>query len=158
MGICGYNDKIGGGIQLLVEGMIDALEKKAAASTTDEVLALELVELEAMISVLGATEGETLPTMFAGLDILAKALFSAVRAELLSSRNRSLAVACRRIGGEFVDLLAETEAKSQQMKKSQEAQASPADLAEALAEWALSRSRGALRETAEVAADRSVAR
>jgi hypothetical protein len=158
MGICGYNDKIGGGIQLLVEGMIDALEKKAATSTTDEVLALELVELEAMISVLGATEGETLPTMFAGLDILAKALFSAVRAELLSSRDPNLAVACRRIGGEFVNLLAETEAKSQHLKSSPEAQDSPAGLAETLAEWALSRSRGALPEIAEVVADRGVGR
>jgi len=141
MAICGYNDKIGEGLRLLVEGMVDALERKAATASADEVLATELRELDAMISTLGTAEGETLPQMFVGLNVFASALFSDVQRQLLSSGSGDLSAPCRRVGEDFVDLLIETEGKSQELRSSDYEKRSASVFAKTLAEWSLRKSR-----------------
>ncbi len=50
MAICGYNEKIDNGLKLLVEGMIDALEKKMEGGSVTVVLQRELVELDNIIA------------------------------------------------------------------------------------------------------------
>jgi hypothetical protein len=140
MAICGFNDKIGQGIRLLFEGMIDALEKKAAATSTDEVLQRELVELDNIISVLRTAPGEVLPEMFIALNLLARSLFTNVQNELRSSKSNNLARACREVGDNFIDLLAHTELKSEELRSNQNGNESIAADARKLAQWALERS------------------
>lgn len=140
MAICGFNEKIGQGLQLLVEGMIDALEKKAQTSSSKEVLARELVELDNIISVLSTAPGEVLPEMFIGLNLFAKSLFAEVQNELRSSGSDDLAAACREVGNNFVDLLAQTELRSEELRSHQHGNESVAESARTLARWALKRS------------------
>jgi hypothetical protein len=140
MAICGYNEKIGNGLKMLVEGMIDALEKKAATSSAEVVLKRELVELDNIISVLKTAPGEVLPEMFIGLNLLAKSMFSEVQKELYSSQSEDLASACRKIGNNFVDLLAQTELKNEELRSRLDAGGSVAENAQNLARWALKKS------------------
>ncbi len=140
MAICGYNEKIGNGLKMLVEGMIDALEKKVATSSTEAVLKRELVELDAIISVLKTAPGEVLPEMFIGLNLLAKSMFSEVQKELHSSGSKDLAAACRKVGNNFVDLLAQTELKNEDLRSHPAAGGSIATNAQNLAKWALEKS------------------
>ncbi len=140
MAICGFNEKIGEGLQLLVEGMIDALEKKAQTSSSHEVLAREQIELDNIISVLKTAPGEVLPEMFIGLNLLAKSLFTAVQNELRASGSDDLAGACREVGNNFVDLLAQTEMRNEELRSHQEGNESVAESASKLARWALERS------------------
>jgi hypothetical protein len=140
MAICGFNAKIGEGLRLLVEGMIEALEKKARTSSSNEVLARELVELDNIVSVLRSAPGEVLPEMFIGLNLLAKSLFAEVQNELRSSGSHDLATACREVGKNFVDLLAQTELRSEELRSHQHGNGSIAAEARELAQWALERS------------------
>ena len=140
MAICGYNDRIGEGLQLLVEGMIEALQKKAEMTSSQEVLAREQVELDNIISVLKTAPGEVLPEMFIGLNLLAKSLFSAVQNEMRESGSDDLAGPCREVGNHFVDLLAETEKRNEELRSHQDGNVSVAESARRLARWALERS------------------
>ena len=137
MAICGYNEKIGNGLKLLVEGMINSLEKKMEAGSANAVLQRELVELDNIITTLRTAPGETLPEMFVGLNLLARAMFLEVQKELLASGNNDLAGACRRVGNNFVDLLAQTEAQHQELR---DGHGSVAEQARVLAQWFLERS------------------
>lgn len=139
--ICGFNDKIGQGLQLLVEGMIEALVKKAQTSSSTEVLSRELIELDNIISVLSEAPGEFLPEMFIGLNLLAKSMFVEVQNELQCSGSDDLATACRTVGDEFVSLLAETELRNEELRNGQDRDQSVAESARVLARWALERSR-----------------
>lgn len=143
MAICGFNDKIGEGLHLLVEGMIEALEKKAAATSAHVVLANELVELDNIISVLRNAKEEVLPEMFIGLNLLAKALFTEVQHDLHASRDKNLGKACREVGDRFIDLLAQTERKHEEMHLQESDGDLVARRARKLAEWALEYSRSA---------------
>lgn len=136
MAICGFNDKIGEGLKLLVEGMIQALEAKAAATSAEEVLQRELLELDSIISVLETAPGQVLPEMFIGLNLLAKAMFVETERELRYTGNSDLGTVCRRIGTEFIDLLARTEDRSQAMRRQARSESITAE-AEKLAQWAL---------------------
>lgn len=140
MAICGYNEKIGNGLKLLVEGMIEALEKKMEAGSANAVLQRELIELDNIITVLKTASGEVLPEMFIGLNLLARAMFSEVQRELAISGTNDLADACRRIGDHFIGLLAQTELKHQELRSHSDRQASVAAQARALAQWALEKS------------------
>lgn len=140
MAICGYNEKIGNGLRLLVEGMIDALEKKMEAGSANAVLQHELLELDNIITVLKTAPGEVLPEMFIGLNLLARAMFSEVQRELTISDSNDLAGACRRVGDHFIGLLAQTELKHQELRSHSNGRASIAAQARALAQWALEKS------------------
>lgn len=140
MAICGYNDKIGDGLRILVEGMIEALEKKAESASANEVLDRELIELEAMISTMKRARGDTLPEMFVGLNMLAKALFERVQNNLRQTNGEDIARECKSVGKAFIHLLSETE-KRNEFQKLAMAKNMPVDkLATALAEWVLSQS------------------
>lgn len=141
MAICGFNEKIGNGLRLLSEGMIDALETKAVRSTPEKVLARELVELENIISVLRTSEGEVLPEMFIGLNLFAKALFVRAQQDLTSLRGESLETVCREISENFIDLLSQTERRSEQMPLREDGSEAVAKRARELAQWALDQSR-----------------
>jgi hypothetical protein len=141
MAICGYNEKIGNGLSLLIEGMVDALEKKVAASTPLAVLANELVELDNINSVLRNAKGEVLPEMFVGLNLLAKALFNQVQHELETSGGEDLGSGCREVGNRFNDLLAQTERKNEELQSRLVGNRSVAERAQDLAKWALEQSR-----------------
>jgi hypothetical protein len=140
MAICGYNEKIGNGLKLLVEGMIDALEKKMEAGSANAVLQRELMELDNIITVLRTAPGEVLPEMFIGLNLLARAMFSEVQRELAISDTNDLAGACRRVGDSFIGLLAQTELKHQELRSHSDGRASIAAQARTLAQWALEKS------------------
>jgi len=117
MAICGFNDKIGQGLGLLVEGMIEALQKKAVNTSAAEVLQREIVELDTIVSVLRTAPGQVLPEMFIGLNLLARSMFIEVERELRNSKSGDLGAACRTISDQFVDLLARTEMRSQEMRQ-----------------------------------------
>ncbi|TAK93478.1 MAG: hypothetical protein EPO07_18075 [Verrucomicrobia bacterium] len=133
MSICGYNDKIGQGLQILVEGMIEALEKKAAVTSVSQVLDREIIELDTMITTM-RKDGDTLPEMFVGLNILAKALFERVRHNLTESGSDDLAGECRAVAGAFNELLSDAEKRNEE----QDHRNAPAEkAARQLAEWVL---------------------
>jgi hypothetical protein len=140
MAICGYNEKIGNGLKLLLEGMIESLEKKMESASADAVLQQELVELDNIIDVLKAAPEEVLPKMFVGLNLLAQAMFLEVKEEFLSSDEQDLGSVCRMIGSRFVDLLAETERRHQELRSFNTDQLSIAEHARSLARWALQKS------------------
>jgi|GEM_PF-2268624 hypothetical protein len=134
MAICGYNHQIGAGLQTLVEGMITALEQKARKDIVTNVLDRELIELDNMIAVMRNGSAETLPSMFVGLNLMARALFEQVRANLRVSGGEDLAGECRRVGDAFVKLLAETEERHVE-QRAKRVEAPAAEMAAELAEW-----------------------
>ena len=136
MAICGFNDKIGDGLKLLVEGMIEALEVKAAAASPEKALQRELLELDTIICVLRTAKGQVLPEMFVGLNLLAKAMFVEVERELRNSVTNDLRAVCLRIGTEFIDLLARTEDRSKALRQQNESTLITTE-AKRLAQWAL---------------------
>jgi hypothetical protein len=140
MSICGYNEKIGSGLRLLVEGMVDALEIKAANASIDDVLNREIVELKAMIGTMREAGEQTLPAMFVGLNELAKALFEQVRLEMREDSSRTLSETCVNLGESFVTLLAETEHRNQQQQGGTISLNQADNLAVALAQWVLEQS------------------
>jgi hypothetical protein len=137
MTICGYNDKIGEGLRILFEGMIQALHEKAVKSSAEAVMDNEIIELEAMINTLSRAKGKTLPEMFVGLNLLAKPLFERVRANLKSSVNGDLGMECREVGEAFVALLADAERKSIRQRLKLGSNIEPEELASDLAQWVL---------------------
>lgn len=141
MGICGYNDKIGDGLRLLFEGMSDALESKSKKRSSLEVVERELIELDQIIGVLKTAPLETLPTMFAGLNFLARALFEHTHEELQKSPERSLTDICEVTCEDFVSLLAETEGENERIAPGEWSEEAIATRAKRLGEWALQRSR-----------------
>jgi hypothetical protein len=137
MTICGYNERIGEGLRILVEGMVQALEEKLNYASVSEVMDNEIIELETMIETMRATHGETLPEMFVGLNLLAKPLFERVRSNLRESKSENLGVECRAIGEMFVNILADTERRSIEQRLRKSKKASPDNLARELAQWVL---------------------
>jgi hypothetical protein len=139
MSICGYNDKIGDGLRLLVEGMIEALDRKTKASPIAAVLDREVTELEAMIGTLSKADHCTLAQMFVGLNILARALFEQVRQMPGVERESSWADECRSVCEAFTVLLSRTENHYEQSEQRRSAltKRSVERLAEQLALWAL---------------------
>ena len=135
MAICDYNDNIGRGLEILVEGMIEALEVKAKHESVDVVFSRELVELETMIGVMEKAHGNTLPAMFVGLNLLARALFERVYRNLQTSRREDFAKECREVGKAFILLLAETERRHQDLRSTKGKEVAPYQLAKELAEW-----------------------
>lgn len=141
MAICGYNEKIGNGLKLLIEGMIDALNGKMEVGSANVVLRRELVELDNIITVLKTVAGETLPEMFIGLNLLARAMFLEVQEELLITGNDDLTGACRKVGDSFIGLLAQVELKHQELRSHSGDYTSVAAQARTLAQWALEKAR-----------------
>jgi len=89
MAICGYNKKIGGGLQLLFIGMIDSMEEKAA-KIDDEIRVLddEIRELDIMIDKM--RDKGVIQDIFVGLNVLAKHFFIEIRRQLLENSNESI--------------------------------------------------------------------
>jgi len=135
MAICGYNEKIGEGLRILVDGMVEALENKVDHSTVEEVLRREVIELETMIFTMKKAENETLTEMFVGLDILAKALFERVRKNLKDLKSEALGAECRGVGESFIALLSEAEKRSEQRRIINGKEIPPEIFARELAEW-----------------------
>lgn len=141
MAICGYNDKIGKGLTILVEGMIEALEKKAEAASVSEVFVREMVELNTMIATMQKAQGSTLPEMFVGLNFLAKALFERVQRQLNDAKGgETIASECRAVGEEFIDLLSRTEKRHEVLRSTSGKDVPAEELARELAEWVVMQS------------------
>jgi hypothetical protein len=139
--ICGYNEKIGDGLRLLIEGMVDALETKTQVVSVNSVLSRELIELDSIISVLRSARGDVLPEMFIGLNLFASALFAAVRREVCSAAPPTLANACMKVGEQFIELLSMTERENQLLPLSEWSDDAIASRAKLLAGWALQQSK-----------------
>ena len=122
---------------MLVDGMVEALEKKAKEASVHEVLDRERIELETMISTMQKAHGDTLPEMFVGLNHLAKALFERVQSNLKDSKSEDLGTECRAVGEAFVYLLSETEKRSEQLRATSGKNIPPDKFAKELAEWVL---------------------
>lgn len=140
MTICGYNDTIGEGLRMLVDGMVEALEKKAESTSVQDVLAREAVELDSMIAVMRNAQGGTLPEMFVGLNLLAKALFRRVQEDLIAQNSEDLGGACREVGESFIELLSNTENEYEERRALGGKSLSAQECAREVAEWALRRS------------------
>lgn len=136
MSICGFNDRIGEGLEALIDGLAVALERKALVNSVAQVLDREMVELDAMIRVLSEESQETLPGMFIGLNILARALFKQVQSNLQASGSEDLGGECRKVGAAFIRLLADTEERNEAQHEAHP-KSPAAELAEELAKWAL---------------------
>ncbi len=75
MAICGYNKKIGSGLKLLFDGMIDSMEEKAAKTHSEiKVLDDEIRELNIMIEKM-QNQG-VIQDIFIGLNTFAKHFLS----------------------------------------------------------------------------------
>lgn len=136
MTICGYNETIGRGLRLLIQGMIEALERKSEACPINELLDREVVELEAMIETLGVDDRNTLAQMFVGLNFLARALFEQVRQNQSNASDTTWHDEMRSIGEAFNILLSRTEDHGEQRRAAGEGRP-PQQFAKELARWAL---------------------
>lgn len=108
MTICGYNRKIGMGLNLLFEGMASAMQEKADLSGTTVALDTEIFELEEMIKIL---EGHgVIQEMFVGLNIIAKHMFNRVKQDINESNNElSIIDAMENLYPAFVNTIKEAE-------------------------------------------------
>lgn len=93
-----------------------------------------------MIKTMTAADGQTLPEMFVGLNLLAKAMFKRVQDDLLAQNSDDLAGACREVGDCFIELLSDTEANYEERRDAGGSSISAETCARETAEWALRRS------------------
>lgn len=101
MAICGYNKKIGGGLKLLFDGMIDSMEEKAT-KINDEIKVLddEIRELNIMIDKM-KNQG-VIQDIFIGLNTLAKHFFIEIRKQLISDPSESIRSLSDKISPSFI--------------------------------------------------------
>ncbi len=100
MAICGYNTKIGSGLKLLFDGMIDSMEEKALKSSEIEALDDEIRELNVMIERI-QNQG-VIQDIFIGLDILAMHFFIDIRKQLKNNPNESLRSLAEKLAPSFI--------------------------------------------------------
>ncbi len=140
MSLCGYNEKIGKGLEFFIEGMADSLNEKTLLRSKEQVLEQELIELENMIDVLKTATHNTSAEMFVGLNMLAQAMFLNVRDKIGKDNNRDLVKTCVEVGKDFINLLARTEEKNKQVPLAEWNNMAIADKARSLAGWAVDNS------------------
>ncbi len=103
MTICGYNAKIGAGLNLLIEGMASSMDQKAGKVGTIRALDDELFELQEMINIM-QTKGP-IQEIFVGLNVFAKQLFLEVRKIALAEPTKSISDIMENIGPKFVSTI-----------------------------------------------------
>jgi hypothetical protein len=133
MAICGYNEKIGSGLSMLIAGMAEAIEQKARLKGAPAAVERELIELDAMIETMSVGGASRLVKMFVGLNIFARELFAGVEAA------DSLAVSqqCHEIGQRFVTLLEATEKRNQETGPGPNGEEDAQSQARSLAVWVM---------------------
>jgi hypothetical protein len=103
MTICGYNAKIGAGLNLLIEGMASSMDEKAHRVGIIKALDDELFELEEMIRIM---EGKgPIQQVFVGLNIFAKQLFLEVKKIALQNPHQSISDIMEDLGPKFVSTI-----------------------------------------------------
>ena len=101
MAICGYNKKIGGGLNILFDGMIDSMEEKALKIQNEiKVLDDEIRELDIMI---GKMQNQgVIQDIFIGLNTFAKYFFIEIRQQLLINPNETIRSLADKISPSFI--------------------------------------------------------
>lgn len=108
MAICGYNEKIGLGLNALIEGMASSMEEKALKVGAINALDYELYELQEMIM---AMEGKgPIQEIFVGLNIFAQKLFIEVKKELEANPEKTVTSVMEDIRLKFVCTIKSAEA------------------------------------------------
>ena len=101
MAICGYNKKIGVGLQTLFDGMIDSMEEKAFKINNQiKVLDDEIRELDIMIEKM-QNQG-VVQDIFIGLNTFAKHFFIEIRKQLLVKPNETIRSFADKISPSFI--------------------------------------------------------
>lgn len=101
MAICGYNKKIGGGLNMLFDGMIDSMEEKATKINNQiKVLDDEIRELDIMIEKM-QNQG-VVQDIFIGLNTFAKHFFIEIRKQLLINPNETIRRLADKISPSFI--------------------------------------------------------
>jgi len=100
MAICGYNKKIGNGLKLLFDGMIDSMEEKAVKSNEIKVLDDEIRELNIMIERM-QNQG-VIQDIFIGLNTFAKHFFTEIRKQIEINPTESLRSLADKITPAFI--------------------------------------------------------
>jgi hypothetical protein len=103
MTICGYNAKIGAGLNLLIEGMASSMDEKAMKVGAIKALDDELFELQEMIDIM-QNQGPV-QEIFVGLNLFAKKLFIEVKEIVLQNPDRSISDIMEDIGPKFVSTI-----------------------------------------------------
>ncbi len=107
MGICGYNQKIGAGLNLLFEGMMISMDQKEIDVGSLQALEDEIFELEVMIDKM--KDKGTIQDMFVGLDILALYMFKRVKDEIILSPSKTIRSVMEILCPAFVNTIKEAE-------------------------------------------------
>lgn len=108
MAICGYNEKIGEGLRLLIEGMAMSMQEKADRLGTIQALDDELYELSEMIK---RMQGKgPVPEIFIGLDIFAERFFAEVKKVALRDNTAIIADIMADMGPRFIATIKYAEA------------------------------------------------
>ena len=101
MAICGYNKKIGGGLNMLFDGMIDSMEEKATKINNQiKVLDDEIRELDIMIEKM-QNQG-VIQDIFIGLNTLAKHFFVEIKKQIELNPNETLRSMADKISPAFI--------------------------------------------------------
>jgi len=108
MTICGYNQKIGDALIMLVDGLIDAMERRVTSEGPVTALKVEINELEIMIKTMNGHG--TMPDMFVGLNVLALHLFKAAHADIESNSGATIRSSCQNNARAFINTLSDAEA------------------------------------------------
>lgn len=103
MTICGYNTKIGAGLNLLIEGMASSMQEKALKVGTIQALDDELFELREMINIMEANG--PIQEIFVGLNIFAERLFVEVKKYAQNNADLSIEEIMMDIGPKFVSTI-----------------------------------------------------
>lgn len=100
MAICGYNFKIGNGLNTLFNGMIDSMEEKSVKSNDLKVLDDEIRELEIMIEKM-QNQG-AIQDIFIGLNTFAKHFFTEIRKQIVLNPSLSLREVADKLAPAFI--------------------------------------------------------
>jgi len=103
MAICGYNAKIGAGLNLLIEGMASSMAEKSSRLGAGNALDDELFELREMIRLM-AGHGP-IQEIFIGLNVFAERLFTEVKIKIKLNPELSIEEVMNEIGPKFVSTI-----------------------------------------------------
>jgi len=103
MTICGYNAKIGAGLNLLIEGMASSMDEKAHKVGIIKALDDELFELREMIKIMQGNG--PIQEVFVGLNIFAERLFSEVKKIAEREPGRTISDIMEDVGPKFVSTI-----------------------------------------------------
>lgn len=120
MGICGYNDFIGKGLESFVDGMIEALQDRASRleQPIHEAVQGEISELHLIVEQLRGVDPLSLLTLFRELDSFAAVFFSIVEKRMRAGEQ--FADACRAVGQDLKQLLSAVDHKHRTLPANRE--------------------------------------